>query len=423
MNVTIRTVDPGPFQSRTLHRVHMSDLCAGCGGCAAVAPDAVSMHMSSSGWLRPVQSADLPAETEARIARICPGNRLSQDPQGRDDHVLWGPIVRSRTGFATDPALRRNASSGGVLSAIAAYLLESGEVDVVLQTGASSSDPVSNRSVASTTRAHVFDAAGSRYAPSAPLSALEDLLQRRQRVAFLGKPCDVSTLHALAEDDPRISEQVVVTLSFFCAGVPSRRGAREVLTHMGASEADVTAFRYRGDGWPGYARAQLQDGSHRSMSYAESWGSILSRHVQKRCKLCPDGTGGFADIVCADAWETDADGYPVFEERDGISLVLSRTAAGEALVGRAEAAGAITLEAFDPEGIAPMQPGQVRKRRYLLARLAAMRLLLRPVPHYSGFHLTRNAAAAGPFANLRQFGGMLRREIRALLGKSGRASS
>jgi coenzyme F420 hydrogenase subunit beta len=37
------------------------------------------------------------------------------------------------------------------------------------------------------------------------------------------------------------------------------------------------------------------------MSYADSWGGILSRHVQFRCKICPDGTGGFADVVCADA--------------------------------------------------------------------------------------------------------------------------
>ena len=222
--------------------------------------------MSPEGWLRPVQSAEVAAEQEARIARICPGNRLVQEAEGREDHVLWGPILRTRTGYATDPALRRNASSGGVLSAIAAYLLESGEVDVVLQTAASEADAVSNRSVVSTSRADVFDAAGSRYAPSAPLSALEDLLQRRQRIAFLGKPCDVSTLRSMAEDDPRIREHVVVMLSFFCAGVPSRKGAQEVLTHMGAPEAEVTAVRYRGDGWPGYARAQLRDGSSRSMS-------------------------------------------------------------------------------------------------------------------------------------------------------------
>src|SRR3712207_7050821 len=40
---------------------------------------------------------------------------------------------------------------------------------------------------------------------------------------------------------------------------------------------------------------------------------------RSRCKICPDGTGEFADIVCADAWY-GKDGYPDFAEREGRSL-------------------------------------------------------------------------------------------------------
>ena len=49
--------------------------------------------------------------------------------------------------------------------------------------------------------------------------------------------------------------------------------------------------------------ATLRDGSERSTSYHESWGNILSKHVQHRCKVWADGTGVAADLVCADAWE------------------------------------------------------------------------------------------------------------------------
>lgn len=51
------------------------------------------------------------------------------------------------------------------------------------------------------------------------------------------------------------------------------------------------------------------------MSYNESWGNILGKYLQKRCKICPDGIGEFADIVCADAWHGDKSGYPNFEEK------------------------------------------------------------------------------------------------------------
>ena len=96
------------------------------------------------------------------------------------------------------------------------------------------------------------------------------------------------------------------------------------------SAPGTTAFRYRGNGWPGQATATLRDGNTRSMSYHDSWGKILSHHVQHRCKVCADGTGTAADLVCADAWVSDERGYPVFEERDGVSLIVTRNAKGEA---------------------------------------------------------------------------------------------
>ena len=55
------------------------------------------------------------------------------------------------------------------------------------------------------------------------------------------------------------------------------------------------------------------------MSYADSWGAHLSKHVQFRCKICPDAVGGVADIACADAWYGGDSGYPQFDEAAGRS--------------------------------------------------------------------------------------------------------
>ena len=283
----------------------------------------------------------------------------------------------------------------------------------MLQTGASDSNPLANATVISRDGAAVGLAAGSRYAPSAPLAGIEALLAGDARFAFVGKPCDVAALRALSRRDPRVDARVPYMLSFFCAGVPSLRGAEKVVEALGFRPDEVTAFRYRGDGWPGQAKAVGPGGETRGMSYADSWGDILSRHVQFRCKICPDGTGGFADVVCADAWETDAAGYPLFEEGAGTSMILSRTPAGETLVRAAEAAGRLETSAFDPEAIGPMQPGQLGRRRFALARLAAMALFGRPRPRYRGFHLAAAARQAGLMRNLRDFLGMAKRLRRA----------
>ena len=395
--------------SRTVSRVVDGGLCAGCGLCSSLAPDALVMGHSGDGFLRPFGEGQVAPETEAVIAATCPGAGLAQEPLGRTDDPLWGPYVAMHTGFATDDEMRRQASSGGALSALLVHLVETRQVDAIVQTGADTNLPIGNRTMVSRTREEILASAGSRYAPSAPLAGLESYLESDETFAFVGKPCDVAALRALQRHDPRVETRFPVLISFFCAGVPSLAGAREVLARLGVAEAELVAFRYRGNGWPGYATATRMDGSQERMSYADSWGGILSRHVQLRCKICPDGTGGFADVVCADAWETDEKGYPLFEERDGVSLVISRTEKGEALAQSAKAAGALVLEPFNVSELARMQPGQTGKRRYTLPRLVALRALRRPVPRYRGFHLRRNAIHAGARAALRNFLGTLRR--------------
>jgi coenzyme F420 hydrogenase subunit beta len=235
------------------------------------------------------------------------------------------------------------------------------------------------------------------------------MLAESGRAAFVGKPCDVAALRALARRDPRIDRTFPYMVSFFCAGVPSLPGTRELLDRLEVSEAEVVTFRFRGDGWPGRATATLKDGRRFSMSYADSWGAILSRHVQFRCKICPDGTGGFADVVCADAWHCDERGYPLFEEADGVSLVISRTTRGEAVVRGALDAGRVALEPLNVDVIARMQPGQVKRKRLALARLAALAVLRRPRPRVAGLHLFAAARQAGLWAHLHSFIGTLRR--------------
>jgi coenzyme F420 hydrogenase subunit beta len=395
--------------SRVLKRIVEGGLCSGCGACAAIAPDSISMALVNPGFLRPVQSADLSPDQESRITEACPGTGLTQDPAGRWDHLLWGPIVGLRSGYATEPVLRRKASSGGALSAFLLHLLETGAVDGVLQTAAAPDLPIGNATVLSATSEDVFRAAGSRYAPSAPLAGLEQHLVSSSRFALVGKPCDVAALRAMERFDPRIAERIPVMLSFFCAGAPSLSGARKILEEMGVDEAEVAAFRYRGDGWPGFATATLKDGSCRQMSYTDSWGEILTKHVQWRCRICPDGTGGFADIACADAWEADERGYPSFEERDGVSLIVSRTRKGEEIVQAAMAAGRIVAEPFAAEAISAIQPGQTQRRQSTLPRVLALRIMGQPAPVYRGFHLMRNTGRAGLWPIVKNFLGTVRR--------------
>lgn len=401
----------GRARSRTVvETIVEADLCSGCGLCAGIMPPGkLRMEMSAQGYLRPHRVGVLSDADEDAIARVCPGDgidftRLPEAGETPRD-VLWGPLRSVSTGHATDAELRRWGSSGGGISALLMHLLESGAVDGVIHVVGSRSQPLRNEVTVSRDRAGVLAGAGSRYAPSAPLATIGALLDGPGRFAFVGKPCDVAGLRALARIDPRVDQSIPVVLSFLCAGIPSEAGTRDVLRALDMAPEEVTALRYRGDGWPGFFRAVGADGTPREMDYATSWGSVLNRHIQWRCKVCPDGIGEFADVVCADAWYEDKTGMPTFNERDGRSLILARTARGEALVAEAEAAGRLATAPLPVGEIEKMQPFQKKRRQLVLSRLAAMGLMLRRRPRFPGAGLIAAARTAPLRAHLRSLAG------------------
>lgn len=395
--------------SPTLERVLRGELCSGCGMCASIGGDAIEMRRVPPGYNRPHQIAPIAAAAEMAIAASCPGAVASPWPDTPPPDPYWGSALSVMTGYATDASVRFSASSGGALSALLIAALESGMVDAVLHVSADPDAPAANQTRLSRSAAEIMEGAGSRYAPSSPLADIESVLAGTERVAFVGKPCDVSALRELARIDPRVNERVPIILSFFCGGIPSHSGTDAILAQLGVSHDELASFRYRGDGWPGFATAIRRDGSAERMSYMDSWGRHLSRTVQFRCKICPDAVGGVADIACADAWYGDERGYPLFEEQDGRSLIMVRTAVGQALLDVALGRQAIVVTPLDISEIGKMQPAQAKRRRLIVARLAAMKLAGRPSYRIRGMRLFQVARKAGIGEMARSFAGMLRR--------------
>lgn len=395
-----------PTTSPALIAVERGKLCSGCGLCAGVAPEAVTIELAPPGFLRPRQTAPLSDAQERAIAESCPGlvvERWDRDTTVRIDPA-WGPYRRVATGHAIDETVRFTGSSGGMLTALGQFALRQGLVDAVVTVKAGdSAAPLSNPIQVIADPAALLAAAGSRYAPSSPLATIGELLDDGRRFLFVGKPCDVSALRRLGRIDPRVVERFPIALSFFCGGVPSLAGSERVIEAMGLPPGEVESFRYRGNGWPGRARAKTRDGRSAEMDYATCWGDFLSKHVQFRCKICPDAVGGAADIACADAWFGGESGYPQFHDRPGRSLVMVRSEAGERLFEAALAAGVIACEPTSIAEIDLMQPSQRQRKTFVAARTAALTATLRPRPRFKGVALGKAAREAPLRDQVRNF--------------------
>ena len=377
----------GLSPEQRLNRISEHGLCIGCGLCQSVAgPERVRMAMTPEGYERPVIRGALDHETVDRIYDVCPATRIEGLPDAliapeTTVDPVWGPCLRIVLSHAADPDVRYKASTGGVLSALAAYLLDTGRVEFILHVAAGA-NPMGGERHVSIDRAGVMQAAGSRYGPAAPLVDIDGILGRGRPFAFIGKPCDVAALRNLARHDARVGALCKYMLTPVCGGFMEAAAMRGFLAGMEIEERDVTAFRYRGHGCPGLTRIETADGRVIEKNYLDMWGEDdTAWGLPFRCKVCPDGIGEAADIAASDTWPGGAPGWEGQDEDEGTNAVLARSPAGLELMEAAVRDGAL-VDAGDigPREMDDYQPHQVKKKLSVWSRYAGLKAAGRLVP-------------------------------------------
>lgn len=388
-----------PTPTERLYAIVEQGLCIGCGLCQAVAPAAIEVRRTASGYEEPVVTGELDHATVDVVYDVCPGTRI----EGLPDHLVeadtivdpvWGPVRRIVRAWAGDPEVRHIGSTGGALTALGQYLLSSGRVDFVLHVKASTSEPTFGEPTISLTDADVLAAAGSRYGPTAPLRTVTEALDRERPFAFIAKPCDLAALRNFAHHDPRVDELVRYWLTPVCGGFGEPAFTERFLREMGIERDRLTAFRYRGHGCPGPTRAETADGRAVEAHYLDYWGEDDSQWgLPWRCKICPDGIGEAADIAASDTWPG---GSPTRDESEadlGVNAVVARTAAGEELLAAAVADGALVVERdIGVADLSEYQPHQVRKKYAAGLRHRALGELGRIEPRTARLRLSALAA-------------------------------
>jgi coenzyme F420 hydrogenase subunit beta len=386
------------------------NLCIGCGLCAGLSDDIQMVEIGNSHYEPQFHSDPVQPEFEQTILNSCPGIhvQLTVRPRNRLEQ-LWGPMESVMIGHSTNDKLRFEASSGGAISALLICLLEQGAVDAVMHVGKSETNPLRNEVFVSTNADEVRKRSGSRYSPVAALSRFGEILKGDQKFAFVGKPCDVAAVRQYLRGNPQYAAKIPFLISFFCAGQPTFKATDRLLEKLETVPEAIEDFRYRGHGWPGQATAIRKDGSVSQCTYDESWGQVLGRDLHLRCRICPDAIGQLADIACADAWDCDDKGYPVFEERPGKSLIMTRNQTGNRWLELALKNGYLVAEDYDPAKLNQIQAYQAKRRSLVLPRMLALRLRGIGGFQFLGLSLFQNMARGNWRHAISNFWGTLRR--------------
>lgn len=383
----------------------LEQYCIGCGLCHS--EKNVELETNEKGYFYPANYEEDVEKTEF-MKKVCPaqGGGISQ----LSGDNVWGHYLGAYATWSTEPALRKKASSGGTLSALAIYLLEEKKVDGILHVGVVADSLYETTCYCSTTREEVMSRCGSRYAISSPWYTLSQLVEEGKKYCVIGKPCDVMALRNLMKEDNKYNQCILYVLSFFCAGLPSNAANRKLVDSLESGSRGVS-LNYRGNGWPGYATLVDEEGVSHQMEYSKSWGGILGRDIHPYCRFCPDGIGELADVACGDGWYTNAAGEPDFTEREGRNITFARNEEGQALLEEAKKAGYIALTEWDNVDVLKrIQKYQYTRRTTLYAKLLAFKIMGKETPQFS----LKSVKAFREKGNLKE-------EVRIFLGTIKRA--
>lgn len=372
------------------------EFCTGCGLCKSVL--GTDSRNELSGFSKPIIK-----NQNQFYNKVCPVNKKYTSSS------IWGNAVEYLLGYASDEAIRKNSSSGGILTAIAQYLIEKRIVDGIIHVERDHSVAYKTLVTISRTSMEVFEHSGSRYSCSSPLVNIAQIVNKNEKYAFIGKPCDVSALKAYMKKYDTL-KNIIYTFSFFCAGVPSDNAQVELLKELGCSNvSECKKLNYRGNGWPGYTTCYFKDGHISTMTYEKSWGNILGRDVRKMCRFCMDGIGIMADITCCDAWILTKDKKPNFTEADGRNAILVRNEQGEKILHAMRDEKRIVCENANIDDLKYMQTYQYERRATMIDRILAMLISRKEIPNYSFKEMIKLSKYVSIRKHLHIFKGTLQR--------------
>jgi coenzyme F420 hydrogenase subunit beta len=358
-----------------------------------------------NGYYVPEFYSKLTVEEEKNIYSCCPGIHIESE---KECSGIWGKCDEVKEAWSSDASIRQKSSSGGVLTSISVFLLESKQVDAILHVGVSKSSYLYNELKISYTKEQVLENSGSRYAPALMFNSLKKILDSTIIMfAFVGKPCDIAAIKNFIHCFPQYKNRIKYSMAMFCAGIPSYNATKRLL-ELSGYEDDPYYLKYRGEGWPGYFEAKYKDKPTFRMTYNDSWGKFLGRDLRLRCKICPDGIGLLADLVAADSWNIK-NKTPIFEEDDGRSLVIVRNIHGKEILDQAIKNRYIIQRDFNVDNISIIQPYQYQRRLYAGYRILPIQLFSLRLLHFKGLGIIKLIRRASILEGIKNMLGTIKR--------------
>lgn len=350
------------------------------------------MRWDRDGFMKPGGGKDWLGRPSEQFSRQCPFSPAAESEDqiaavrfsgASHSDARIGRFESAYVGHAVEDPFRRNGSSGGLTSWVAAELLRNGAVDGIAHVGAAEATEKGRFFEYRISRSleELSEGAKSRYYPVELSSVLSEIREVPGRYAVVGVPCFIKAIHLLRRVDPLVRDRVTHTLGLFCGHMKSAAMVESFAWQLGAEIGRVRALDYRlkDESRPAnWYRAQLEldDGSAAAKDWWHladgDWGAGFFQNPA--CDWCDDVVAETADVSFGDAWVE-----PYSSDGRGTNVMIVRSKEIAQMVERAREDGRLELTPVDADFIARTQAAGLRHRRDGLAyRLSWRRRGIRP---------------------------------------------
>lgn len=363
-----------------------SNLCISCGACEYLTGKRVTLKYDKRKGIRIPSPINTLSDNEIRkIDSICPANGYPIVSLGAQIH--HSDKYDYRIGYyhsffaakSHSKTILKKASSGGIMTSLAAFLLESKKVDGIVATKyAYDGENITPKPVIATSLEELLECQGSKYMPVPVFSILDTVKHFNGNLAFIGTPCQIATLRRLQSIYPEF-ENIKFTIGNFCGGFRDLRELDRFREIAGMGHVPIKHFQYRGDGQPGQMiiESERKCWTYPYPDYAKLTGNIK----YYRCRNCIDATAELADVSCGDAW------LPRFinDSDDAWSMVIIRNPHLEVIFQNMTGQELIACETVSMEELIRSQKQNiVSKKERFVSRATFSRLLRKRIPEYDG---------------------------------------
>lgn len=304
-------------------QVVKSGTCNGCGLCTGLDSSGKSYMEHTAKGPRPV--LDPQAKIPEIITESCAGYRINYPKLYADhyktypDNWLTGIVENVYVGYSSVNETRRNGSSGGVITQVLQYLLQTKTIDGAIVVLQGIPSPEKAGVFIARTSEEIAMASQSVYIPVSVLDILPKLLTG-EKYAITCLPEQSAALRVLQSNGHAGALQIKYILGPYTGTAIYPQAIETFKKINGIKPNDaIVSLKWRAGEWPGYLEIISESGKI-IRSPKIYYNFLIPFFVTNSSLQSMDFANEFADLAVGDAWS------PEYEAQgQGFSVVVSRT--------------------------------------------------------------------------------------------------